>query len=263
MPEGPLGLAPLPALSESIRIRTIPSLTSLKLIIASPDVCHSKSRLLLVGNPCLEMVTKCGKPGFKNLENAEKEVKKIGGILKVQPLTGKEATKQAVLDRITSVALVHIAAHGKKETGEIALAPNAGWEEGQEPRSKKKAPKEEDYILTVSDVQAVRLHARLVVLSCCHSGRGKVMSEGVVGIARAFLAAGARSVLVSLWEINDEATMEFMTSFYQYLADGKSASVALHQPMKSLRDSEKFSAIKFWAPFMLIGDDVTLDIGKE
>ena len=89
------------------------------------------------------------------------------------------------------------------------------------------------------------------------------MSEGVVGIARAFLAAGARSVLVSLWAINDEATMEFMTSFYQYLADGKSASVALHRAMKSLRDSEKFSAIKFWAPFMLIGDDVTLDIGKE
>ena len=89
------------------------------------------------------------------------------------------------------------------------------------------------------------------------------MSDGVVGIARAFLAAGARSVLVTLWAINDEATMEFMTSFYQYLTDGKSASVALHQAMKSLRDSEKFSAIKFWAPFMLIGDDVTLDIGKE
>ena len=58
--------------------------------------------------------------------------------------------------------------------------------------------KEEDYILKVSDVQAVRLHARLVVLSCCHSGRGEVMSEGVAGIARAFLATGALSVLVTL-----------------------------------------------------------------
>ena len=114
VPEGPLGLAPLPALSESIRIRTIPSLTSLTLIITSPDDCHGKSGALLVGNPCLDMVTKCGKPVFKKLENAEKEVKKIGGILKGQPLTGKEATKQTVLDRITSVALVHIAAHGKK-----------------------------------------------------------------------------------------------------------------------------------------------------
>ena len=164
VPEGPLGLAPLPALSESIRIRTIPSLTSLKLIITSLDDCHSKSGALLVGNPCLYMVTKCGKPVFKKLENAEKEVK-IGGILKVQPLTGKEATKQTVLDRITSVALVHIAAHGKKETGEIALAPNAGWEEGQEPRSKKKALKEEDYILKVSDVQAVYMQGLLCLVA--------------------------------------------------------------------------------------------------
>jgi len=65
----------------------------------------------------------------------------------------------------------------------------------------------------MSDVLAVRLRARLVVLSCCHSGRGEVKSEGVVGIARAFLAAGARSVLASLWAISDEATMEFMKSF--------------------------------------------------
>ena len=66
----------------------------------------------------------------------------------------------------------------------------------------------------MSDVLAVRLQAGLVVLSCCHSGRGKVNSEGVVGIARAFLAAGGRCVLATLWAISDEATMEFMKSFY-------------------------------------------------
>ena len=93
-PEGPLGLAPLPALSESIRIRTIPSLTSLKLIITSPDNCHSKSGALLVGNPCLEMVTKSGKPVFKKFENAEEEVKKIGGILKVQPASNRKRSNQ-------------------------------------------------------------------------------------------------------------------------------------------------------------------------
>ena len=93
-PEGPLSLAPLPALSESIRIRTIPLLTSLKLIIASPDDCHSKSGALLVGNPCLEMVTKSGKPVFKKFENAEEEVKKIGGILKVQPASNRKRYNQ-------------------------------------------------------------------------------------------------------------------------------------------------------------------------
>ena len=72
------------------------------------------------------------------------------------------------------------------------------------------------------------------MLSCCHSAQGKVTPEGVVGIGRAFLGAGTRSVLVSLWAIDDEATMEFMKSFYQHLARGCSASVALNQGMKCL-----------------------------
>ena len=179
----------------------------------------------------------------------------IGKILKTTPLTGKNATKGEVLKRMTSVALVHIAAHGRQETGEIVLAPN--------PERASKIPKGEDFILKMSDVQAVRVKARLVVLSCCHSGRGEIKSEGVVGIARAFLCAGARSVLVSLWAIDDEATVHFMRSFYQHVAEGKTASVALHPAMKSLRESHQFCAVKYWAPFVLIGDDVTLELGDQ
>ena len=107
----------------------------------------------------------------------------------------------------------------------------------------------------------VKLRARLVVLSCCHSGRGDIKAEGVVGIARAFLGAGARSVLVSLWAIDDEATLEFMKSFYQKLMEGRSAGESLNRAMNSMRESDKFSEVKYWAPFVLIGDDVTLEIG--
>jgi len=57
------------------------------------------------------------------------------------------------------------------------------------------------------------MRARLVVLSCCHRTRGEIKAEGVVGTARVCLGAGARSVLVSLWAINDEATLEFMKKF--------------------------------------------------
>ena len=269
VPDGPLCLAPFSALSESIRIHTVPSLTSLKLIMDSPEDYHRKSGALLVGDPCLEKVIKEGiwgiKPKYSQLPCAKMEVDMIGKILNIQPLTGTEATKEKVLEQMTSVALVHIAAHGRKETGEIALAPNQGWENNPDriPRLKIKIPKEEDYILKMSDVLAARLRARLVVLSCCHSGRGEVNSEGVVGIARAFLAAGARSVLASLWAISDEATFEFMKSFYQHFKDGESASVALHQAMKTLRDSEKFSAAKYWAPFVLIGNDVRLEFGNQ
>ena len=82
--------------------------------------------------------------------------------------------------------------------------------------------------------------------------------EGVIGIARAFLAAGARSVLVALWAIDDEATMVFMKSFYQHLNEGKTASAAIHQSMKSLRESDEFSEMRYWAPFQLIGDDAKI-----
>ena len=251
VPDGPFCLAPYSALCESVRIRAVPSLTTLKLIAGSHEDYHSKRGALLVGDPCMEKVPM----KLSQLLYAKKEVEMIGKLLKTTPLTGKNATKGEVLKRITTVALVHIAAHGCQETGEIALAPN--------PERTYQIPKEEDYILKMSDVQAVRVRAKLVVLSCCHSGRGEVKAEGVVGMARAFLCAGARSVLVSLWAIDDEATLLFMRSFYQHLAGGKSASVALHQAMKSLRESQQFSAVKYWAPFVLIGDDVTLEFGEK
>ena len=264
VPDGSLCLAPFSALSTSIHIRTVPSLTSLRLITDCPEDCKSVEEALLVGDPYLGNVKD---PKYSQLPYAKEEVEMIGEILNIPPLTGTEATKEEVLKRISSAALVHIAAHGRKETGEIALAPNPGWERhydrSSRSKAKKKSPKEDDYMLKMSDVQAVKLRAKLVVLSCCHSGRGEIKSEGVVGIARAFLAAGTRSVLASLWAISDQATMEFMKSFYHHLRDGKTASVALHQAMKSLRESEQFCAVKYWAPFVLIGDDIHLNLGAK
>ena len=247
VPEGPLCLAPYAAflndkfryLSQSVRVRIVPSLTSLKLISNSAhDDFHRSSGALLVGDPCVEEITnKHGKPILSPLPYASKEVKMIGELLGIVPLTGKEATKDEVLKRIGSVALVHIAAHGNIEAGEIALAPNP---------THTKTPEEKDFIMKMSDVQAVELRARLVVLSCCHSAQGRVTPDGVVGIARAFLGAGARSVLVSLWAIDDAATMKFMKCFYEHLARGCSASLALDRARKCLRESEKFNAVKYW-----------------
>ena len=115
----------------------------------------------------------------------------IGKMLNSTPLIGTQATKDEVLKRLGSAALVHMAAHGNMETGDIALASNEGVKKD---------------ILTMRDVLRVQMRARLVVLSCCHSDRGEIKAEGVVGIARSFLGAGTRSVLVSLWAIDDEAT---------------------------------------------------------
>ncbi len=261
VPEGPLCLAPYAAfldpnsqyLCDVFKIRVIPSLSSLKLITDYSADYHSTSGALLVGDPCMEEV-RYKRKKLLQLLYAKVEVEMIGKILHAAPLTGKDATKDEVLKRLPSVALVHIAAHGSMETGEIALAPNT--------TRASKTPIKEDFLLTMKDVLSVQLRARLVVLSCCHSGRGEIKAEGLVGIARAFLGAGARSVLVSLWAINDKATLEFMRSFYGHLAKRQSASEALNRAMKCMRDSNEFSEVKYWAPFVLIGDDVTLDLDE-
>ena len=249
IPEGPLCLAPFAAfmspdskyLCESFSIRVAPSLTSLKMIAQCPVDYHHKSGVLLVGDPCVQDVT-----NLERLPFAREEVNVIGEMVGSTPLVGRQASKDEVLRRLGSVALVHIAAHGNIETGEIALAPNSTCSEA-------------DFILTMKDVKQVQLRARLVVLSCCHSARGEIKAEGVVGIARAFLGAGARSVLVSLWAIDDKATLEFMKNFYQHLVAGKSASEALNRAMNCMRESTEFSDVTHWAPFVLIGDDVTLE----
>ena len=253
VPDGPLCLAPFPAfvdrdsnkyLCESYRIRVVPSLSSLKLITDLSASYYSTKGALLVGNPSFVDM-------LEQLPFAEKEVEAIGQILHTKPIIGKAATKEEVLSRLSTVGLVHIATHGCLETGEICLAPN--------PCRPSLVPEKEDWILTMDDLSRVQLRAKLVVLSSCYGGRGEVKAEGVVGIARAFLGAGARSVLVSLWAINDEATMEFMKSFYKHLVDGKSASEALDQARECLRASEQFREETHWAPFVLIGDDVRIE----
>ena len=256
VPERSLFRVPFPALldetgkylSETFRIRIVPSLTTLKLIQDSPADYHSQTGALIVGDPDVgKVILKGNYETFKPLPCARNEAEMIGQWLGVKPLLGKHATKQAVLQRIRSVSLVHLAAHGDAERGEIALAPE---------RTGRGTPQEKDYLLTMSDISKVQVRAKLVVLSCCHSARGQIRTEGVIGIARAFLGSGARSVLVSLWALEDSATKHFMRRFYKNLMCEKSASESLHQAMRWMRD-HGFSDVSEWAPFLLIGDDVT------
>ena len=222
----------------------------MKILAHCPEF-HSSGGAVVVGDPDVSDVINSQGEQLQQRPFTRKEAQMMGQILNVAPLTGKLATKCEVLKQISSVSVVHIAAHGCIETGEIALSPN--------PERRSQTLAKEDYMLTMADVMSVKLRAKLVVLSCCHSGQGEIKAEGVVGIARAFMGAGARSVLVSLWATDDEATSEFMKSFYRNLEKGRSASESLNHAMKCLRESEKFSDVKYWAPFILIGDDVTLD----
>ena len=234
-------------LSETFRIRIVPSLMTLKLIQERPATqCNDRS-VLIVGDPDVSYVSE-----FSQLSFARKEAKMIAEWLGVQPLLGCQATKQAVLEAMHSASVIHFAAHGDAERGEIVLAPV---------RPVNTPLHKDDYVLTTADVSEVKLTAKLVVLSCCHSALGQIRAEGVVGIARAFLGSGARSVLVALWAIEDEATEQFMGRFYEHLVRGESATESLHQAMKWMRENG-FPEVRKWAPFMLIGDNVTFDFRK-
>ncbi|PFX18133.1 Tetratricopeptide repeat protein 28 [Stylophora pistillata] len=180
----------------------------------------------------------------------------VGRLVGVPPLVEEKATKQAVLKRISSVSLIHVAAHGNAERGEIVLSPIPT------PNSTNIIPPKETYMLTMADVSRVKVRAKLVVLSCCHSGSGQVRAEGIIGIARAFLGSGARSMLVALWAIPDSATEQLMSRFYEHLVGGKSASESLHQAMKWMRNND-FTKVSEWASFTLIGDDVRLEFGNQ
>ena len=241
-------------LSEKYRIRIIPSLTTLRLIQECPADYHSPTGALVMGDPTVGKVHYNGVvTNITPLFHANKEAEMVGRLLGVQPLSGSRATKQAVLQAIPSVSLIHLAAHGNAERGEIALSPQP---------TTNGIPQEEDYLLTMSDIQGVQVRAKLVVLSCCHSGRGLVKKEGIIGIARAFLASGARSVLVASWAIEDEATAKLMEHFYEHLVRGESASESLHQAVQWLR-SNGFPKPSQWAPFVLMGDNVTFDFMKK
>ena len=262
VPDGDLYQIPFAALadesgkylSETFRIRVVPSLTTLKLITESPADYHCQTGALIVGNPDVGEVHFKGKlTNISRLQCAEKEAKIIAKNLGVEPLLGQQATKEAVLQTMDSVALIHIAAHGDVERGEIALAPSFRIPNG--------IPQEELYLLRMTDISKVQLRAKLVVLSCCHTAQGQTKAEGVIGMARAFLASGARSVLVALWALDDESTEQLMTRFYDHLVAGESAGESLHEAMKWMRSGGY--DVNQWAPFILIGDDVTFDFGNK
>ena len=103
-----LCLIPWAAVTESIRIRIVPSLTSYQLILSLPEGHHKNKGALLVGNPCLKDL----KEPLANLPCAQEEVEMIASILNTIPLVGRQATKAEVMKRMSLVGLIHIASHG-------------------------------------------------------------------------------------------------------------------------------------------------------
>jgi len=112
----------------------------------------------------------------------------------------------------------------------------------------------EDGFLQVREIYSLKLNTDLVVLSACQTGKGKLeIGEGILGFPRIFFYAGAKSVLFSLWKINDESTALFMNYFYYYLSQENEKAKALRLAKLKMIES-KFCHPFYWAAFVLNGD---------
>lgn len=142
---------------------------------------------------------------------------------------------------------IHFATHGivnsqYPELSGLLLAQN------------KQSP--EDGILYTGEIFGLDLKAQLVTLSACETALGKrVEGEGVRGLTSAFLVAGARTVVVSLWKVADESTAKLMISFYNQLLSGKDKASALREAKLSLLRESKYAHPFYWAPFVQIGSN--------
>jgi CHAT domain-containing protein/Tfp pilus assembly protein PilF len=188
------------------------------------------------------------------LPHTRKEVESIGRIFGelAQLRLGAEATKTAAITGCRNAAVVHFACHGWLDN----LFPLSSALALSKPASDAQTSTEDNGLLQAWEVfEQIRLNAELVVLSACETGLGQeVRGEGLLGLTRAFQYAGAQSVLVSLWEINDRSTSHFMSAFYEALREGNSKDEALQASILALRQSPEWRHPYFWAAFALQGD---------
>jgi CHAT domain-containing protein/Tfp pilus assembly protein PilF len=275
-------------LIEKHRVRYAPSLTALHLVRlweqtrdqpqrplwALADPVYDKGDRRVAGEPDLAQATRdalakylartdrgpAAGEAYPRLRFTGDEVAAIRarlGAAESDVLTGLQASEAAVKAAsdnglLSRARYVHFATHGilGLDTGQppalvLSLVGNDG--------ARDEDGGINDGFLRLDEVTRLRLNADLVVLSACQTGRGRLHAgEGVTGLARAFLYAGSRGVICSLWAVDDRATAAFMAGLYGGLKDGQAAADALR--------AAKLAMIRagqpplYWAPFILIGE---------
>jgi tetratricopeptide (TPR) repeat protein len=233
---------------------------------------HEKPKTaFMIGNPMY------GKHDLiPQLPGTEKEVKNISATLKGLGLTstvlyGKEATETKIKN-IKSPDILHIATHGyfladlsKMETNKVLGIDIAVAKENPLLRSglllancdnvfdeNYHASGPDNGVLTAYEAMTLNLDKTdLVVLSACETGLGSVkQGEGVYGLQRAFLIAGAKSIVMSLWSVSDEATMELMTMFYSNYAKTGNKQQSFADAQKKLK--AKYKDPFYWSAFIML-----------
>lgn len=219
-------------LLDQVGMRYLPNASVLKFL--RPLAANRPMRMLVLGNPDL------GDPRL-DLQHAEGEARAIAGLFPgSRLLLRREASLTNFLMAAGLVSRLHFATHGKFQ-GDSPLSSGLYLARDEQ----------NDGLLSVGRLYALRLDADLVTLSACETGLGKVSTgDDVVGLNRGFLYAGSRSVVGSLWSVDDEATAALMKNFYLKLAT-RSKRDALRQAQIETR--QNFPHPFFWAAFQLTG----------
>jgi len=187
---------------------------------------------------------------FVDLPNVKKEVEIIASSLGVEAILNEDFDKEYLLKNMSSARLIHLATHGYSDP-EDPLLSSLIMSDGT--------------FLKAADVAYNLLCAECVTISACQTAVGILSrGEGILGLAHAFLVAGARSVIASLWRVDDESTFILFNHFYSQLNLGASKSEALCRAKNYVRSytcrddlgnvTYPFADPFYWAPFILIGD---------
>jgi len=185
---------------------------------------------------------------FQSLPNSAKEVKAIAKNFKnPRVFTGKKATEGRFKKLAGDYRFIHLATHYLTSDNEPMISKVVLSQARREG---------EDGYLQMYEVFNLHLNADLVILSGCNTGLGTLQrGEGLIGISRAFFYAGASSLVVSLWPVDDESTAILMKSFYSHLKEGQDKAAALREAkIEMLRTAGVKRDPFYWGPFVLIGD---------
>ena len=252
-------------LGDRMRFRIMPSILTMGLMCHAPSPQQSLTRVsipldspnfCIVGDPVIPPFRHSGEDWrLGRLPHAGREARWVAHTLRGQALLQEGATKSRVCSLLESAKLVHLATHGGRVSGFLALG-GSSYGPGDHPVDGN------EVLLLPSEVERLTIRAAMVVLSSCDSGRGTVRADGIIGMGRAFLLAGAQSVLTTLWRIPDESAGMFMQFFYQYLVDGLGTTHALQKATLSVRCFKKYSQYAHWGGFQLIGRDVQFTVER-
>jgi CHAT domain-containing protein len=193
-----------------------------------------------------------GRFGHESLKYNVIEVDSIQQILGGQIFTGADATEKCFADTAWAFRIIHTSLHGESNDHSGDYSYIAFYETSDSI---------ENEWLYVREVYNLTLNADLVTLSACQTGLGELRrGEGIIGLTRAFTYAGAKSIVNTLWSVDDKRTMLLMTQFYRNLKAGQQKDAALGNAKRDfIRKGELWAHPVFWAGFIGIGDMGEID----